>query len=73
MSAIAVPVFLLGLLTLSGTVMALRVTPPAPRSTVPVCCRRRVDAFVARGPLTVASAAAVTAAGAVLLLIDLVA
>ena len=72
MSAIAVPVFLLGLLTLCGTVVTLLVTPPAPRSTVPVCCRRRVDTFVARAPLTVASAVAVTAAGLVLLMIDLV-
>lgn len=71
MSAIAVPVFLLGFLTLAGTVVTLFVTPPAPRGAVPACCRRRVDAFVAWGPLTVLAAAAVTAVGVVLLLVAL--
>ncbi len=72
MSAVAVPVFLLGSLSLAGTLVTLLVTPTAPRGAVPVCCRRRVDSFVARAPFTVLSAAAVTAAGVVLLLLGLV-
>jgi ABC-type dipeptide/oligopeptide/nickel transport system permease component len=73
MSSVAVPVFLLGLLTLLGTLVTLQVTPPVPRTAVPACCRRRVDAFVSHAAVTVASAAAVTATGVVLLLIALLA
>ena len=73
MPAVAVPLFLLGSLTLAGTLVTLLVTPTAPRGTVPACCKRRVDTFVARARLTVVSAAAVTALGVVLLLVDLVA
>ena len=71
MSAVAVPVFLLGLLTLGGTLVTLLV--PAPRNTVPACCRRRVDTFVSHAAATVVAAGVVTGAGVVLLLIDLIA
>jgi hypothetical protein len=37
---------------------------------VPVCCRRRVDSFTARARLTLVSAAVLTVAGVVLLLVD---
>ena len=73
MSAVGVPVLLLGLLTLAGTLVTVFVTAPVPRNTVPACCRRRVDTFVSRSRITVVSAGVVTGVGAVLLLIDLLA
>lgn len=63
------PLLLLGLLTLLGTVVTVLVAPLAPRDAVPVCCRRRVDAFAARARLTMLAAAAVAVAGAALLLL----
>jgi hypothetical protein len=69
MATFALPVFLLGLLSLIGTVVTLAVGPLTPRTTVPACCRRRVDAFAARARLTLVTTLAVTGVGAVLLLL----
>ncbi len=71
-ATVAVQVLLLGVLTLlgaAGTVLAARLVP---RDSVPVCCRRRLDSFVARAPLIMLSAAVVAGAGVVLLAVDLV-
>jgi hypothetical protein len=46
------------------------VTPLMSQNTVPRCCRRRVDSFAAHARLTMMTAAAVTLAGVVLLLVD---
>lgn len=70
MSGAAVPILLLGVLTLFGTTVTVLATPLTPRNTVPVCCRRRVDSFTARARLTLVSAAVLTVAGVVLLLVD---
>jgi hypothetical protein len=69
MSALALPVFLLGLLSLVGTLVTLAVAPLTPRTSVPACCRRRVDAFAARARLTLGATLGVTGAGAVLLVV----
>lgn len=70
MSGIGAPILLLGVLTLLGTTVTVLAIPLTPRNTVPVCCRRRVDSFAAHARLTLLSAAAVTVAGVVVLLID---
>jgi hypothetical protein len=69
MTALALPLFLLGLLSLIGTLVTLAVAPLTPRATVPVCCRRRVDAFFARARFTLAATLGLTGAGAVLLVV----
>jgi hypothetical protein len=66
----AVPILLLGVLTLLGTTVTVLVTPLMPRNAVPHCCRRRVESFAAHARLTMMTAAAVTVAGVVLLLVD---
>ena len=65
----ALAVFLLGVLTLLGTLVTVLVTPLTPRDAVPVCCRRRVDAFALRARLTLLIATAVAALGVVLLVV----
>lgn len=65
----ALAVFLLGLLTLLGTVVTVLVAPMTPREAVPLCCRRRVDAFAVRARLTLLAATGVAALGVVLLLV----
>ncbi|MCU1667099.1 MAG: hypothetical protein JWP40_26 [Blastococcus sp.] len=69
LASVAVRVFLLGVLTLLGTVVTLHVAPLTPRNAVPICCRRRVDAFAARARLTLLAAGVTAAAGALLLLV----
>jgi hypothetical protein len=68
--SVAVRIVLLGLLTLLGTVVTLVVAPLTPRNSVPICCRRRVDAFAARARLTLLTAGVIAAAGVLLLLVD---
>lgn len=70
MSSPAVPILLLGVLTLLGTTVTVLVTPLMSQNTVPRCCRRRVDSFAAHARLTMMTAASVTLAGVVLLLVD---
>ena len=70
MTGAAVPLLLLGVLTLLGTTVTVLVTPLMPPNTVPRCCRRRVDSFAAHARLTMMTAASVTVAGVVLLLVD---
>jgi len=70
MSGHAVPVLLLGVLTLLGTTVTVLVAPLMPRNTVPSCCRRRVESFAAHARLTMMAAATVTIAGVILLLVD---
>jgi hypothetical protein len=41
------PLVLIGVLTLLGTVVTLLGAPLTPRDLVPLCCRRRLDAFAA--------------------------
>jgi hypothetical protein len=69
MTTLALPLFLLGLLSLIGTLVTLAVAPLTPRATVPVCCRRRMDAFLAWGRVTLAASVGLTAVGAALLLV----
>ena len=68
-TGVAVPVLLLGLLTLFGTAVTVLVGPLTPRSTVPLCCRRRVDAFAGRSRLTMLIALLLIGAGVVLLVV----
>ena len=72
MSSPAVHILLLGVLTLLGTTVTVLVTPLMPPNTVPRCCRRRVDFFAAHARLTMMTAASVTVAGVLLLLVDVV-
>ena len=72
MSSPAVPILLLGVLTLLGTTVTVLVAPLMPRNTVPLCCRRRVESFAAHARLTMMTAASVTVAGVILLLVDVV-
>ena len=72
MSGPAVPLLLLGVLTLLGTTVTVLVTPLMSQNTVPRCCRRRVDSFAAHARLTMMTAASVTVAGVILLLVDVV-
>ncbi|MGY1672464.1 hypothetical protein [Geodermatophilus sp. SYSU D00710] len=71
MSDVAVPVLLLGLLTLLGTAVFVLVAPLTPRDEVPACCRPRVDSFAAHTRGTLMAAGTATGVGAVLLLLDL--
>lgn len=64
------PLILLGLLTLLGTVVTLLVAPLTPRGVVPVCCRRRVDAFAAHARVTLLTSLAVVGAGVLLVLLS---
>jgi hypothetical protein len=66
---VGVPVLLLGALTFLGTLATGLVAPLTPRSSVPVCCRRRVDAFAARTRITLLAALLSVGAGTVLLLV----
>jgi hypothetical protein len=66
-STVAVPLLLLGSLTLIGTLESIMVEPLMRRIPVPVCCRRRVDTFEARARWIVLSAFATLLAGVVLL------
>jgi hypothetical protein len=62
-----VPVLLLGGLILLGSVATVLIAPFTPRSTVPACCRRRVDAFAAFARLNIAAGALLAVVGVVLL------
>jgi hypothetical protein len=66
----AVPLLLLGVLTLLGTTVTVLATPLRPRNVVAPCCRRRVESFAAHARLTLMTAASVMVAGVVLLLVD---
>lgn len=68
-STLAVPLLLIGALTLVGTLESMLVEPLLQRIPVPVCCRRRVDVFEARARWIALSAAVTTLTGAVLLLV----
>ena len=70
LASVAVHVLLLGVLTLLGTVVTLVVAPLTPRDSVPVCCRRRVDAFAARARVTLLAGGVAAAAGTLLLLVE---
>jgi hypothetical protein len=63
------PLVLLGLLALLGTVVTLLVAPLTPRDVVPICCRRRVDAFAARGRVMLLASLALLGAGVLLVLL----
>ena len=65
----ALAVFLLGLLTLLGTVVTVLVAPLTPRDSVPLCCRRRVDAFAVLARPTLLVEVAVLVVGVVLLVV----
>ena len=67
-STVAVPLLLIGALTLVGTLESMLVEPLLQRIPVPVCCRHRVDVFEARARWIALCAAVTTLAGAVLLL-----
>lgn len=68
-AGVGAPMLLLGGLTLLGTVVTVLVAPLTPRSTVPLCCRRRVDAFAVFARLFMAAGALLAAAGLVLLMV----
>lgn len=70
-TTVALPILLLGLLTLLGTTVTLRAGLLTPRDSIPSCCRRRVDSFTARARLTVLAALAAAGVGAVLLVVGL--
>lgn len=70
MSDVAVPVLLLGLLTLLGTSVYLLACRHLPEEDVPTCCRRRVSTFAAHARTTAVSAVSMAGAGLVLLLVD---
>ena len=63
------PLVLIGVLTLVGTVATLLVAPLTPRDVVPVCCRRRVDAFAAHARLMLLGSLTLVAAGILLVLL----
>jgi hypothetical protein len=63
------PLVLIGVLTLVGTVVTLLVAPLTPRESVPVCCRRRVDAFAAHARVTLLGSLLLLGAGGVLVLL----
>ena len=63
------PLVLLGLLSLLGTVVTLLVAPLTPRDVVPVCCRRRVDAFAARRRVMLLASLVLLGAGVLLVLL----
>lgn len=71
MSAIALPVLLLGLMTLLGTSVYLLACRHLPEEDVPACCRRRVSSFAAHAQGTAVTATSLTTFGVVLLLADL--
>jgi hypothetical protein len=49
-------------------VVTLLVAPLTPRDVVPVCCRRRVDAFAAHARVTLLASLALLGAGVFVLL-----
>jgi hypothetical protein len=63
------PLLLIGLLTLLGTVVTLLVAPLTPRDAVPVCCRRRVDAFAAHARVTLLGSVVLLTAGVLLVML----
>ncbi|MCW2676940.1 MAG: hypothetical protein JWR70_1980 [Modestobacter sp.] len=63
----AVPLLSLGLLVLVGTALTLAAAPLTPSDAVPLCCRRRVDAFARWARPTVLAAVLAAGAGVVLL------
>jgi hypothetical protein len=65
---VAVPLLLIGALTLLGTLESMLVAPLMQRIPVPVCCRRRVEIFESRARWIAFTAAATTLTGAILLL-----
>lgn len=67
--AAAVPLLLLGALTLIGTLEEITVAPLMRQYAVPVCCRRRVSAFEAHARWMLAGAGAAVLAGVVLLVV----
>lgn len=63
------PLVLIGVLALLGTVATLLVAPLTPRDVVPVCCRRRVDAFAAHARAELIGSFALLVAGVLLVLL----
>ena len=66
--AVAIPLLLLGALTLAGTLEEL-VVDPLVRSAAPACCRRRVLSFRAQARWTLSGALLALLAGVALLLV----
>jgi hypothetical protein len=66
-SAVAVPLVLLGALTCLGTLVTVLVAPRTPPDIVPVWCRGRLAGFGARGGMLMGSAAGLAVVGGVLL------
>ncbi|MCW2694673.1 MAG: hypothetical protein JWM48_1144 [Mycobacterium sp.] len=60
------PLVLIGVLTLLGTVVTLLVLPVTPRDMVPLCCRRRVDAFAAHARVLLVASLVPLGAGVLL-------
>ena len=56
-------------LTLPGTVATRLVAPLPPRDVVPVCCRRRVDAFAAHARAELLGSLALLVAGVLLVVL----
>jgi len=63
------PLVLIGVLTLLGTVATLLVAPLTPRDVVPVCCRRRVDAFAAHARIMLLGSLTLLGAGVLFVLL----
>jgi hypothetical protein len=63
------PLVLIGILTLLGTVVTLLVAPLTPRDVVPVCCRRRVDAFAAHARVMLLGSLTLLCAGVLFVLL----
>ena len=63
------PLVVIGVMALVGTVVTLLVAPLTPRDVVPVCCRRRVDAFAAHARAELLGSLALLVAGILLVLL----
>ena len=63
------PLVVIGVLALVGTVVTLLVAPLTPRDVVPVCCRRRVDAFAAHARAELLGSLALLVAGILLVIL----
>ena len=68
-TAVALPLVLLGVLIVLGTLEEIWVAPLMRRYTVPTCCSKRVDAFESRARWILAGGSAALLSGLVLLLV----
>lgn len=63
------PLVLIGVVTLLATMVTVLVAPLTPRDVVPVCCRRRVDAFAAHARVLLLGSLALLAVGVLFVLL----